>query len=106
MSSATTELQADKNQFYRLLREFRQESRAVTISSIALVVSIIAAILSALAMNTANRAAAKVDYELNETRDKIESYEDTKAMTSVRYANLLAYLRSQGVIIPAELEEK
>lgn len=104
MSSATTELQEGKNQFYRLLREFRQESRAITISSIALVVSVLALILTTFANNAANKAEAKVNYELVAARVEIQELREDIAVYRIRAAKLHAWLEANGVPIEEIVE--
>lgn len=102
--SETTDLRGDDNKLAALVRIFKTESHAVTTARLALLAALIAVLLALSGHDKCSDANAKVDYQLLQNNATIESYEDTKAMDSVRYTNLLAYLRSKGIEIPPELE--
>lgn len=56
----TTDIQADKNQFYRLLKQFHDESKAVTISGLALIVAVLGLLMAWMAVDDATEARAEV----------------------------------------------
>jgi type II secretory pathway component PulJ len=69
------ELQADKNQFYRLLQGFRKESRAVSIAIIALIVSLLSLLMSYMSAQNAMEANIRSELQtqrIEELADKIE----------------------------------
>jgi len=85
-----SDLQADNNRTYRLLKQFSKESVAVTIASISLVVSVLFAIMAIVAMRDANQATAKAEnwqqmYKETERECRLAQLEiDDFKMTMIR----------------------
>ncbi len=85
-----TDLQADDNRLHRLFRQFSKESSAIAISSIALVVSVLFAIMAVIAMRDANQAMAKAEnwqqmYKETEKECRLAQLEiDDFKMTMIR----------------------
>jgi len=90
-----TELRDNKT--YRLFQKFSQESKAVSIATVALVVSTLALLLAWTAVNDARNARVMVEVELRVTRSEVEELHEQVDVLDIRYTNLLAYLKAHDI---------
>jgi len=98
------DLQAEDNRLHRLFEKFSSEARTISIASVALIISVLSLLMAWMAVYDASNAVAKVNYELQETQRLLLKSEDAADVASVRYANLLAYLKAKDIQIPEDAE--
>lgn len=88
-----TDLQVDTNRLDRLFARFTDQSRAVTISSVALIVSLLSLLMAWMAVNDAKTAEIRValqDRHITSLEGDIDVYR-------IRAAKLNAYLAARGI---------
>ncbi len=100
-----SELRADSNLLQRVIAAIREESKAVTIAQVSMVISAIFAVLCVLALAAALSANAKVDYELQATRDELIESKNRTTLYIVYVQDLHAYLTIKGLDPPPLPEE-
>jgi len=88
-----TELQADNNKTYRLLRQFSSEAKALTIASVALIVTVLALLMAFMALNDAKHAKRKAEYQ----DSHIEELRQDIAVYRIRAAKLDAWLKAHEI---------
>ena len=88
------------------VKQTSKEWLAVIISVFSLV---FASLISVFALLYGHSAHVIAQYEISESRKEMdrlkEELQDDIGVSSVRYANLLAWLRANGIDIPEELDE-
>jgi hypothetical protein len=77
-----TDLTPD-NKLHRLFEKFSNESKIVTVSSIAMIVAILALLMSWISLSDAKHAKVKVDYELAGTRQEMLILKNQLRLTDV-----------------------
>lgn len=91
-----SELRADSNLLQRVIAAIRDESKAVTIAQISMVISAIFSVLCVLAIAAAFNANAKVDYELPKMQDEIDQTRIRNDLYSIYMQELYVELKNQG----------
>ena len=76
-----TELQ--DNSRYRLFKELVDESKAVTIASVALIVSVLSLLMAFMALNDAKHAKIQVDLSITTMQKDIERLNDQNEVTQI-----------------------
>ncbi len=92
------ELRPDSNLLQRVIATIREDSKAVTIAQVAMIISIAFAILTLIAISASLNANLRAEYQ----DDKIQKMEDDLAVYRVRYANWVALMKTKGVELPEE----
>jgi len=100
-----TELQAEENRLHRLFKQFSSESQAVTIASVALIASLLCLLIAWSALNSATHAKAKVEYELQASRDELTEAKNRTTLYIVYVQQLHADLIIKGLDPPPLPEE-
>ena len=100
------DLQADSNKLHRLFHKFSNESRAISISTVALIVSLLALLMAYMAVHSSNVALAKIDYELQATRSEITELKGQLALTDVYLQRVHVIIESNGLEAPPLPEKK
>jgi hypothetical protein len=93
-----SELRADSNLLQRVIAAIRDESKAVTIAQVSMIISVVFAVLSVLAIAAAFNANLRVEYQDKE----IARLNENVDIYRVRYANWVALMRSKGIELPEE----
>lgn len=78
-----SDLQAEDNRFHRLFEKFSTESKALTIAFVALIVTVLALLMSFMALNAAKDAKIQVEYELTATRQELLILKNQLRLTDV-----------------------
>jgi len=78
-----TDLQVDDNRFHRLFEKFSSESKALTIASVALIVTVLALLMAFMALDAAKDAKIQVEYELAATRQELLILKNHMTLTNV-----------------------
>ena len=94
-----TDLQPEKNQLVRLVRQFSREALAIGISLASLLVSVVFAILSVIANDRANRAEALASQHIEEIQQIKGQLRQDYTQYNTRTATLEAWLKARGVPI-------
>lgn len=92
------DLQAENNRFHRLFRQFSNESKAVSIATVALVVSALSLLMAWMAVYDAIHARSDVkaqDIRLEQLGDDVATYR-------FQISLLQADLKARGYEIPEE----
>jgi len=100
-----SELRADSNLLQRVIAAIRDESKAVTIAQVSLIISIVFSLLCVLAIAAAYNANAKVDYELQETRDERTAMKNAKILNNVYLQELYLIMKDADLEPPPLPEE-
>jgi len=112
-----SELQAENNRLHRLFQKFSDESKALTIASVALICAALAVLLALMASNNATEARIRTEYQddkITELRENYQAQIDKldKEIRLYEYhiESLDAYLRANGInpptIVSSPLPEK
>lgn len=100
-----TDLQADNNRLHRLFEKFSAESKALTIASVALIVTVLALLMAFMALDAAKDAKIQVEYELAATRQEIVVLKNQMRLTDVYLQQNHVKMETLG-IEPAPLPER
>jgi len=100
-----TELQAEENRIHRLFKQFSSESKAVIIASVALIAALLCLLMSWLALMTAMNADAKVDYELQASREELTESKNRTTLYIVYMQELYVEMKAHGLDPPPLPEE-
>ena len=102
-----SELQAENNRLHRLFQQFSAESKALTIASVALIITVLALLMSFMALDAAKDAKIHVEYQDTDIAEIRENYEKEilqleNKITLYLYhvQNLELYLKSEGLNPP------
>ena len=71
---APAEIQSEKNQFYRLIRQFHSETKAIIVASVSMVVAILSLLMAWIAVDSAKTAELRSEMQnerIEEMRDMI-----------------------------------
>lgn len=75
MAKQPSEIDADRNLLHRVIQTIRDESKAVTISGIALICAVLALLLSGMASNNSIEARLRAEYQdekIIELRERVD----------------------------------
>jgi len=100
-----TDLQVDDNRFHRLFLKFSSESKALTIASVALIVTVLALLMAFMALDAAKHAKIQVEYELTATRQELVVLKNQMRLTDVYLQQNHVKMEALG-IEPALLPER
>lgn len=100
-----TDLQVEDNRLHRLFKQFSSESRAVSIATIALIITVLALLMSFMALDAATNAKIQVEYELQATREELFILKNQLRLTDVYLLQNHVKMKSIG-IEPAPLPER
>lgn len=81
------------NQTYRLLEKFSSESKALTIASVSLIVTVLALLMAFMALNDAKHAKIQAQYQ----DAHIEELREDIAVYRIRAAKLDAWLKAHEI---------
>ena len=92
------ELRPDSNLLQRVITAIREESTAVTIAQVSIIISVVFAFLAILSVAASFNANLRAEYQ----DDKIQKMEDELSIYRVRYANWVALMNARGIELPEE----
>jgi len=95
-----SELRAKDNRLNRLFQKFSNESKAVTIASVSLIVSVLSLLMAWSAVNSATNAKAKVDYELRATQQDVTAMKNKITLQTVYLQELYFLMQKKGLEPP------
>ena len=99
------DLHAEDNRLNRLFKKFSSESKAVSIASIALIVSCLALLMAWMAVYDAKHAKIQVEYELKETHAELTATKNMMTLHNVYLQELYFLMKSEGLEPPSLPEE-
>lgn len=102
---ATTDFQSATNLLNRVLDKIKLESRSLETAKLAVIISILFAALTLVGIGIAFKTNAKVDYELQATRDELTESKNRTSLYIVYVQELQADLIIKGFEPPPLPEE-
>ncbi len=103
---ATTEFQSATNLLNRVLDKIKLESRALETAKLAVIISVVFAVLTLVGIAAAFKTSAKVNYEFPRMQDEIDQTRIRNDLYSMYMQELYVELKNQGFDPPPLPEEE
>ena len=87
----TTDLQAENNRFHRLFEKFSAESKALTIASVALIITVLSLLMAFMALDAAKNAKIRAQYQDQIIEDLSDEFRLYQYHAEAIHADLTAH---------------
>ena len=96
----TTDFQSATNLLNRVLDKIKLESRSLETAKLAVIISVVFAVLTLVGIAVAFKTNAKVDYELQATREELTATKNAMVLKNVYLQELYFIMKDAGLEPP------